>query len=303
MNSTLAALSEWKERAPMPLPRGGCTTGVIDGQLFVANGTYWSEGTKYWSERADVFDPVSDRWEAAPAFPTIRADAAYLTWDNGVYAFGGGDHGGTDTDAWRFVGGTWIRIEAMRLPAPRRSMQIAAYGGKIFLFGGYATAQPSSITPTAWVAHPGQSWKACAPIPGPVRISPAVAAVPEGIILAGGATPENSQPRNLDEILLYRPASDKWSVIGHLPAPLRAGFGLSYGKGMLLLGGYTDQFVDQVLRIDPITGLAAIIGKLPHVLCDSRFVVIGNRLIGVSGEAGDKIRGPWTFETELERPA
>ena len=53
------------DRAPMPLPRGGCAVGVLDGRMILAGGTYWSEGRKIWSDRVDFFDPVANRWEPA----------------------------------------------------------------------------------------------------------------------------------------------------------------------------------------------------------------------------------------------
>ena len=60
-------LSQWKQLAPLPLPRAGSAVGILDGKLVVAGGTYWREGRKFWCEQVDGFDPSTNRW--APKAP------------------------------------------------------------------------------------------------------------------------------------------------------------------------------------------------------------------------------------------
>lgn len=302
MTSPTPTQTFWNYRAPMPLPRGGCAVGVLDGRMILAGGTYWSEGRKIWSDRVDFFDPVANRWEPAAALPTPRGDAAFAAIDQDFYLLGGGANGTAEASAWRFRAGAWSEVAAMALPAGRRSPGVAVWQGGIFVVGGFAGDSPTTATTTLWSAIPGQPWKSCAPIPAPLRFSPAVAGIPEGILLAGGATMENGQIKNLDEILLYRPATDAWSVVGRLPVPARAGFALSDGARVLIGGGYTDKFIDGLLALNPRTGAIVAVGQLPHALADTRYARVGSRLLVVSGEAGDKIRASWTLETALPAP-
>ncbi len=286
----------------MPLPRGGCAVGVLDDHMILAGGTYWSEGRKIWSDRVDFFDPVANRWEQAASLPAPRGDAAFATVAKDFYLLGGGANGTAEASVWRFRAGAWSELAAMALPAGRRSAGVAVWQGRIFVVGGFAGDSATTATTTLWSAISGQPWKSCAPIPAPLRFSPAVAGIPAGILLAGGATMENGQIKNLDEILLYRPDTDAWSVVGRLPVPARAGFALGDGDRVLIGGGYTDTFIDGILALDPRTGAMASAGKLPHALADTRQVQLGSRLLVVSGEAGDKIRAPWTLETALSVP-
>ena len=299
MNLRSSTLTSWSYLAPMPLPRGGCAVGVLDGRLILAGGTYWSEGRKIWSARVDFFDPVSNRWETAAPLPAARADAAYAVVGQDFYLFGGGSNGSTDASAWRYRNGAWSEVADLALPAARRSPGVAATPDRIFVVGGFAGDTAATATNTLWSGGPGQPWKSCAPVPGPIRFSPAVAATPAGLIVAGGATLENGQIRNLDEILLYRPDTDTWSVLGRLPVPARAGFAVPDGDRVLIGGGYTDRFLDDLLALDPRTGAVGTAGRLPHALADTRYVRFGSRLLVVSGEAGDKVRASWTIETEL----
>lgn len=286
----------------MPLPRGGCAVGVLDDHMILAGGTYWSEGRKIWSDRVDFFDPVANRWEPAASLPSARGDAAFAAVAKDFYLLGGGANGTAEASVWRFRAGAWSEVAAMALPASRRSPGVAVWQDRIFVVGGFEGDTVATATTTLWSAIPGQPWKFCAPIPAPLRFSPAVASIPAGILLAGGATMENGQIKNLDEILLYRPDADAWSVVGRLPVPARAGFAVSDGDRVLIGGGYTETFIDGILALNPRTGATVPAGKLPHPLADTRHVRIGSRLLVVSGEAGDKIRAPWTLETALPAP-
>ena len=291
------ALPSWTHRAPMPLPRGGCAVGVFDGRMILAGGTYWSEGRKVWSARVDLFDPAANRWEPAAPLPAPRGDAAFATVNGEFYLLGGGSNGSAEATAWRFRDGAWSEVAGMALPAGRRSPGVAVWRDRIFVVGGFAGETTATATSTIWSVIPGQPWKSSAPIPAPLRFSPAVASVPDGIIVAGGATLENGEVKNLDEILLYRPDTYAWSVVGRMPVPARAGFALADGDRVLVGGGYTDTFVDDVLEFNPRTGAIVPAGQLPHALADTRHVRLGPRLLVVSGEAGDKIRASWTLET------
>ena len=288
-------LFRWAELAPMPLPRAGCAAGVLGGKLVVAGGTLWRADRKIWCDRVDSFDPGANRWESCAPLPRPLGDSACVAVGDALYALGGGAEGSTESAVWRFQSGSWTLLSDSALPAPRRSPAAAVLDGTVYVLGGYESADLASAASTLWAWRPGGRWEARAARPGPVRFSPAVAPVGGRIIAAGGATVENGGVRNLDDILAYDPAADSWSAIGRLPEPNRAACGLADEGRFLFIGGYTDKFERPILAIDPGTGTAAPAGSLPHGLADTRFLRMGARIIGATGECGNKVRAPWTL--------
>lgn len=292
--------SNWSERAAMPQPRAGCAAGVIDGRLVVAGGTYWRDGEKGWSERVDAFDPVANGWESLPPLPRPCGDMASAVVADALFVFGGGAAGPTQASTWMLRGGTWSEVQAMLLPAPRRYAMAAVLQGRVFLLGGIEGAVTDFATarPTVWSAEPGKAWESRAAMPGPVRFGAAVAGVGDRILVAGGCTPENGSVRNLDEILAYDPASDRWSVVGRLPLPARGASPVVDGNRMVTFGGYTDRFEPTVLAITA-AGNVTKVGELPVGLAGARFVTMGREVLGVSGENGIKMRFPGTIACTL----
>ncbi|MEO6246305.1 MAG: hypothetical protein ABIQ12_12800 [Opitutaceae bacterium] len=296
---TTIDLFAWRERAPLPLPRAGCATGVVAGRILVAGGTYWRDGKKFWSERTDAFDPLTNRWYSVAPLPQPRGDAAALAHAGALYVFGGGADGAAESSAWIFQHDSWHALLAMKLPAPRRSAAIVAFGGAMYLLGGLSGTGTdfASATPTLWAAKPGHAWEARAPMPGPVRFGAAVGALAGRIVVVGGCTPEKGSVRNLDEIFAYDPAADAWSALGRLPVPVRGACGLVAEGRFLLIGGYTDKFETTIFSLDPQSGAASVAGRLPTGLADTRFQQLGAHVIGVSGENGIKMRFAGTIES------
>ena len=288
-------LSHWTRGAPMLLPRAGCAVAVLGGQVYVAGGTYWEGGQKFWCNRADSFDPVSNTWRAHPPVPRTAGDAAGIAAGGKFAVIGGGADGPGAAEVWAFDGQAWQPWPA--LPTPRRSCAAVLHEGKIFVLGGLAGAgtEFATATNTVWCARPGDAWTECAPMPAPIRFNLAVGSVAGRLLVAGGCTPEAGGVRNLDEILAYDAKSDTWSVVGRLPAACRGSSGVSDDARLLVVGGYTDQFIAGILAFDPALGTVSPAGTLPVGLADTRFVRVGEKIIGLTGEDGIKRRFPDTL--------
>lgn len=295
----------WTTIAGAPLPRAGAAVGLVGDQIVVAGGTYWKDGIKYWTDQVDAFDPTRRTWQHWPSLPAPRGDTSGLVHDGRFWLIGGGTQEPAVASVVAWTDGRWTESTEMRLPAPRRSAMAAVIGDEIFVLGGLAGkgTEFDTATGTLWSARPGSSWRNHAPLPAPVRFGAAVAALGSRLLLAGGCTPEpGGAVRNLDEILAYDPETDRWSVVGRLPVPLRGAWGLAVRDRMLVLGGYATEFLRDILAVDA-QGRVTPAGRLPVALADERICCHGETLVGVTGEDGIKRRFPDLIMAPLPVPA
>ena len=85
-----------------------------------------------------------------------------------------------------------------------------------------------------------------------------------------------------------------------MPVATRAWAAAALRNSFLLLGGYTDRFVDTVLNVSPQSQTMKHGGTLPHGLADARFLQIGGRVYVTGGESGMKLRSARTWEGRPE---
>jgi N-acetylneuraminic acid mutarotase len=300
----LAVLSNfhWTERAPIPLPRAGYMAGAAGGKLVIAGGSYWRDGKKYWSDRTDYFDPLKNEWQPGPSLSQPWSDAACATFHDAIYTFGGGNQGIPTAEVWRLRGNQWTKMEApmpqQRLYAVAATMEDAVYvTGGLSKAGDYASASNS-----VWMwkpSAPASAWHELAPIPGPLRVSHAVAALGRKLYVFGGVTMDGSALRNLDDAYVYDLATSKWMTLPRLPVARRAWPAVAVGGRILLCGGYTTDFSADVFEFDPKTNAIVKAAPLPHPIADAKFVLAGSRVLTAGGESGVKIRGIWTIEGDI----
>ena len=286
----------------MPLPRAGCSVGPIEDQLWVAGGTFWQNGVKFWSDRVDSFDPATGRWETQPSLPHPRGDAAAVVFKNSLLVFGGGADGPAECSVFVFNEGKWNVDTAMTLPEPRRSSTAVVCNDTVYLLGGLAGkgTEFGSATSTVYAANYGGAWRSCADMPGPPRFNAATGVVGDQIIVAGGCTPVDGGVRNLDSVLVYTPSENCWSERTSLPFAVRGACGLPVGGQLLIIGGYTDRFLSCIQSLDMTTGAVTIAGELPDGLADTRVVRIGADIWCVTGENGIKMRFAETLKVTLK---
>ena len=293
----------WQERAPLPQPRAGYMAGVIDGQMVIAGGSYWENNKKIWTARVDLFDPKANVWHSGAPLPESRSDGASVIYRDALYVFGGGADDKARRDALMYYRGKWSLVAAAELPEPRISAVAVECRQSIYLVGGMSDgSDDTTMKNNLWVWDPKSApggWKALAPFPGPGLIAHAVAAMNEKIYVFGGATTSENGMVNSDDAYEFDTRRGAWSKLPKLPIARRAWSAVALTNRVLLLGGYTSNYEKDVFEYDVISGDLEPAGTLPHGVCDARFVRIGRWVIGAGGEAADKIRGQWTFQTEV----
>jgi N-acetylneuraminic acid mutarotase len=294
--TSLALHLSWNACAPLPEPRAALILADVDGKLLAAGGTYWSEGRKMWSRRADFFDPASNRWLPGPPLPAPRADSAVAAIEGDVYLLGGTSDGEVLDDVIVLHNGAWETKPEMRLPGKRSYANAAVYNGKLYLFGGMEKAGDlSTIRDNVWVWEDGR-WTQIATIPPPARSNYAFAVDGHTAYFFGGVTATTDGFHNLGEALAYDMGANRWRELASVPEANRAWGAVPVRGRILLLGGYTSGFAAGIFRFDPITCSYAYAGELPQGLADTRYVRIGGRIYVTGGESGVKIRSGNTWE-------
>ena len=82
----------WEERAPMPTPRGGIGSGVVDGTIIVVGGEgNPAPGSRGVYPQAERYDPAADAWSALPDMRTPRHGTGAAGIGGALYVPGGAD--------------------------------------------------------------------------------------------------------------------------------------------------------------------------------------------------------------------
>lgn len=143
----------WKALAPLPTRRGSANAVVVDGKIYVIGGAGLHPGSKETvvhparPHRAlatnEVYDPVTNTWEARSSMPTARNHAAAGSVGSKIYVIGGrlgsafiSRASNTDvvevydpaTDQWGALGAP--------MPTPRSASSWGLFQGKIYVAGG-----------------------------------------------------------------------------------------------------------------------------------------------------------------------
>jgi N-acetylneuraminic acid mutarotase len=290
----------WKEMADLPRSVAGYMAGAVHGKLFIVGGTYWEDKQKHWSDLVQVFDPATNSWTNQAPLPAPRSDAASAVLHDDLYFFGGGSGNDVRKDAMVFHHGKWSAVPDADLPEPRLFATAISSGGYIYLLGGVpGPGDYTTMANTFWRWRPkAKGWEVLPALPGPGRISHAMAEIDGYIYVFGGATTGPQDVQNLADAYKYDPAVKTWTRLPDLTIANRAWWAVGLGPRALILGGYTNDFAREVYIYNPGGNLQPT-SPLPHGLADTKFFRIGNLIVGAGGEAGPGIRGKWTLQAEI----
>ncbi len=159
--STTTGVAAPAAPAELPVPRTEVAAATLGGRIVVAGGLTLDGAA---SDRADIYDPVTNRWEPAPALPLGLHHSGMAALGDRVYVAGGYTNRagqawvaqsvvlslGRDERAWR---------EEPALSGTRGGLAMAAAGGRLVAVGG--TDNLGQFLARTEVFTPGQrSWTA-----------------------------------------------------------------------------------------------------------------------------------------------
>ncbi|MEL6212315.1 MAG: kelch repeat-containing protein [Pseudomonadota bacterium] len=139
----IASENRWEPRKALPMARNSAAGAVWRGALYVIGGRTVSGGN---TPRVDVYDPVTDRWQAARPLPKPAAGPhgagglAAAAYGGCIYVFGGEwfspSGGGVYSEVWEYDPREdhWRGVAAM--PRPRHGLGAVSLKDGVYVLGG-----------------------------------------------------------------------------------------------------------------------------------------------------------------------
>lgn len=88
LQTVSAETVEWKERADLPEPRVGASSGVVDGKIYVIGGGTVKSGT--YGNQTFVYDPKTNDWTKKRTCPRrgeelrlLQLTIKFMSWVEG----------------------------------------------------------------------------------------------------------------------------------------------------------------------------------------------------------------------------
>lgn len=176
----------------------------------------------------------------------------------------------------------WETVPAKGKPTARHEAAFVGFDGKLFLIGGRRVNPVDVFDPASG------RWTAKSPTPMELHHFQAVV-FGERIYLMGAMTGPYPNERPLERVIAYRPAEDRFEMLGPIPPDRRRGGAgaVVYKDKIYLVGGITNGHVDGYQpwfdEYDPKTGEWKVLPDAPHARDHFQAVVVGDRLYAAAG--------------------
>lgn len=225
-----AARPEWADRAPMRQARTEAAYAVAGGKVYAVGGFVVSLTN---STSVEVYDVARDTWGDGPPIPLALNHAMAASLGNELYVAGGYlavVFGATNT-LFALRDGVWTPLAPM--PETRAAGGMVAYGGKLWVFGGFS--QQGTLATTTLVYDPRtNAWETR---PGLPTAREHLTVVTDGkyVYAAGGRT--GSPATNMNVVERFDPKSGKWTTLRPLTTKRSGHVSAITANGLLVSAG------------------------------------------------------------------
>lgn len=226
----VAVESRWVEKAPLPAPRSHAAAVSLENQIYLVAGL----NARQPSSDLLRFDPDSGSWTRLAKKPTPVSDIQAAVLGDQIYVPGGNLSNGEATDLLEIYNprsDTWET--GPNLPIPLSAYGLAAYEGKLYLFGGW---DGSTYSNKVFSYSPADlEWQELTPLPIPLGY-PGVSIAAGRIYVIGGFDGEEASRQTYT----YTPSLEEnnpWKSVAEMPEG-RYAMGLaSIADKIHLIGG------------------------------------------------------------------
>jgi N-acetylneuraminic acid mutarotase len=139
------ATNKWESHKPMPTPRNHAAIGVVNGKMYLIGGRIGANNIGAMVatnvDTVEEYSPMTDSWRVMNRMPTPRSGEGWATYEGKIYVAGGEERNYhmegplRDVEVFDPAANDWYRLPAM--PTARHGVNVAAYGGKLFVIGGH----------------------------------------------------------------------------------------------------------------------------------------------------------------------
>ncbi|MEV0806278.1 carboxypeptidase regulatory-like domain-containing protein [Micromonospora sp. NPDC050200] len=222
--------------------------------------------------------PNASPWTTVADYPFPVMDNGVATIDGKVYSVAGVDGTHVLAKAYVYDPGAQAWSALPNLSAAREAPQAAAYGGKLYVFGGWGW-NGTPVAKTEIYDPATGAWSTGADNPKPYA-GAAVTVLDGKIYIVGGCT---SSSCGKTDVQVYDPASDSWSSGAAYPEPIAwLGCG-GVGDKLYCAGGMTGSgSTKHAYGYDPASAGWAPVADLPIDLWGMGYSVSAGKLL-VSG--------------------
>ncbi len=216
-----------------------CTMALAKGGDADSNGPFVVKGSASMLKAAPA--DIAGQWAPLAPLPKNLGYNTAAYHDGALYNFSGlNASDGPVTLCYKMdiAAGTWTQIAS--LPQPRLLAMAHTVGDKIYVVGGYSTAQPFTTHGDVLEYDPAtDAFTAKATMPLPVYAGASFVRDGKIWVLGGGTT---SFALQTGVIQIYDPATDTWELSNTmLPQSLRSFQAANIGDNIYFVGGYRVQ--------------------------------------------------------------
>ena len=267
-------------------------------------------GAVLLSPAATVFTQA--RWSKLAPFPQREEELYGIAVNDKMYVIGGYGGGKARGVVYEYdpADDAWTQKTSMPRPAHHQAM--AAYQGKIYVFGGYDLSSTGGWEPldNAWAYDPvADSWTAIQSLPSKRGSAEAVEVDGQIYVIGGATTVEgstdvafqgNGPARVVTTNEMYDPATDTWQSRTPMALGRNHAFSGTVGGKIYVIGGRIGHaFIsvasntDIVEEYDPVTNMwSGLKTKMPNARSGGGWGTYDGRIYVAGGEvAGEALVG------------
>lgn len=278
------AFGRWQRGAASTLPvaLGNAAAAELAGKVYVVGGSDASR-----AERAlFIYEPDADAWKPGPSlpesFPPV-ASPAVVAHRGALVVIGGLMTGAGATAkviALDPAAGVWSSLAP--LPIPLGAATAQSIGGDLYVAGGLDGAVSHA---ELWVLHAGSSTWAPAAAMSSARHGAASTVIGERLYVFGG-TREGGAALALAEV--YDPASNEWTALAPLPAPVSfASATAARGRAVVLAGDSASATGSPTWLYDPGADTWSALPPAPRSRSGAAAARLGEAVMVLGGAALD----------------
>jgi DNA-binding CsgD family transcriptional regulator/N-acetylneuraminic acid mutarotase len=256
-----SAQERWRAMAELPAPLAGAAVERFEGVFFLAGG----ENSQGVNGEVFAYDSNLDAWSERAAKPTPVKDARMVVLGDKLFMPGGMMANGQLTDVVEYydpLNDRWG--SAAPLPVALGGYALAAFEGRMYLFGGWNGSQ---FVDTVWMYDPGEDrWSRRQPLPNGTAWA-AAAVLGSKIFLVGGETDSGVQA----DFLAYYPNRDlndpsAWEEKPPLPQARKSLSAVTLADGIYIASGVdqTNRLVAPILRFNEAANTWEVLGDPPQ---------------------------------------